>query len=140
MTKLGRWKPGESGNPGGRPPGRGQVAELREQIGKAVPKIIRKQVALALAGDVAAARLLLERVISPLKASDQAAPIELPTDGTLADQGRAIVAAAGAGDLTPAQAAQLLTGLGVQAKLIETEELALRIKALEDRLGSGAAS
>lgn len=30
--KRGRWKPGQSGNPNGRPPGTGHVAKLRASI------------------------------------------------------------------------------------------------------------
>lgn len=126
----GRWKPGESGNPNGRAPGTGEVGKLRASIAKHLPDIIARLVESAKDGDAGAARLLLERVLSPIKASEQAAPIELPA-GSLTDQGRAIVTAAGVGHLAPGQAAQLLAGLGTLAKLIETDELAARIAALE---------
>jgi hypothetical protein len=129
------WKPGQSGNPAGRKPGTGDVAKLRAAIAGQVPDIIKNLTTAALAGDVGAARLLLERVIPPLKAAEQPAPLEMP-DGTLTDQGRAVLAAAGAGELAPSQAAQLLAGLGALAKLIETDELAARIAALEAKHGS----
>ena len=127
----GRFQPGQSGNPKGRTPGSGEVAKLRASIAQHVPAIIKKLVAQAEAGDPAAARLLLERVLPPVKAAEQPVPIELPADGTLTDQGRAIIAAAGAGELAPAQASQMLAGLGALAKIIETDELAARIAALE---------
>lgn len=127
-----RWKPGESGNPAGRKPGTGKVAQLRESIAEHVPAIVAKLVEQAKGGDAQAARLLIERVIPPLKAMELPVPIALP-EGTLADQGRAVVAAAGEAALAPGQAAQLLTGLGALAKLIETDELAARIAALEKR-------
>ena len=129
----GRFQPGQSGNPKGRTPGSGEVAKLRASIAQHVPAIITKLVAQAEAGDPAAARLLLERVLPPVKAAEQPVPIELPADGTLTDQGRAVIAAAGAGTLAPGQASQLLAGLGALAKLIETDELAARIAALEER-------
>jgi hypothetical protein len=53
--------------------------------------------------------------------------------GSLTEQGRAVMAAAGARELAPVQAAQLLAGLAALAKLTETDDLAARIKALEDR-------
>ena len=130
--RPGRWKSGESGNPAGRTPGSGEVAKLRAAIGQHVPAIITRLVQAALDGDVGASRLLLERTIAPLKASEEAAPLTLP-DGSLTEQGRAVVAAAGAGVLAPGQAAQLLAGLGALAKLIETDELAARVAALETK-------
>ena len=131
MSKPGRWMAGESGNPKGRAKGSGDIGKLRADIAKHVPDIITKLVELAKAGDAGAARLLLERVLPPVKATEQAVPVALPTDGSLADQGRAVLAAAGAGTLAPGQASQLLTGLSALAKLIETDELAARIAALE---------
>jgi hypothetical protein len=86
------WKPGQSGNPAGRKPGTGDVAKLRAAIAEQVPAIIKTLTTAALTGDVGAARLLLERVIAPLKAAEVAAPLAL-TDGTLTEQGRAVVAA-----------------------------------------------
>ncbi|MBV8500760.1 MAG: hypothetical protein JO006_03485 [Paucibacter sp.] len=122
---------GTSGNPAGRKPGSGEIGKLRAAIAKHLPEIIAKQVELALAGDAQAARLLLERVLPPVKAVELAAPISLPADGSLVDQGRAVLKAAGAGDLAPSQAAQMLAGLSALAGLIETDDLAKRIAAME---------
>jgi len=127
------WKPGQSGNPAGRKPGTGEVGRLRASIAKHVPEIVAKLVEQALAGDAQAARLLIERVIPPVKAVELPAPIALPVDGSLADQGRAVLGAAGLGALAPGQAAQLLASLGALAKLVETDELAARVAALEER-------
>lgn len=55
---------------------------------------------------------------------------------TLSDRGRALIAAAATGDVPLSQAAQLLAGLGSLAKLVETDELAARIAALEARHGN----
>ena len=78
---------------------------------------------------------LLEWVIAPLKASEEPAPLALP-DGTLPEQGRAVLVAVAAGDLAPGQGAALLASLGTLAKLIETDELAARVAALEARHGN----
>jgi len=129
-----KWKPGQSGNPRGRTPGTGEVAKLRASIAEHVPAIVKQLVDLAKGGDTAAARLLLERVIPPLKPSEQAALIAMP-EGSLTDQGKSVLAALGAGALGPTQAAQLLTSLGAMAKLIETDELAARVAALEAKNG-----
>lgn len=130
--RPGRWKPGESGNPAGRRPGTGEVARLRAGIAEHVPAIVAKLVEAAKAGDVQAARLLLERVIAPLRAIEEAATVPMPA-GTLAEQGRALLAAAAAGDLPPGQAAALLGALGTLARVVEVDELTRRVEALEAR-------
>ncbi len=128
----GRWKKGESGNPKGRTPGTGEVPKIRAAIAARVPEILDKLMALALEGDTGAARLLLERAIPPLKAMEPTQPITLP-DGTLTDQGRAVLAAVAVGELAPTQAAQLITALGTLAKIAEVDELTARITALEEK-------
>jgi Family of unknown function (DUF5681) len=132
--RPGRWKRGESGNPKGRTPGSGTTGKLRTAIEAHVPDIIDKLVESAKAGDIGAARLLIERVLPPVRATEEVAPIEIP-EGTLSEQGRAIVMATAAGELAPGQGAQLLAGLGSLAKLIETDELEARIAALEGKHG-----
>lgn len=127
------FKPGQSGNPKGRPPGASAVAKLRADLAKDVPEIIKVLVTNAKAGDAQAARLVLERVLPPVKAMEQPVPIDLPEGAGLADTGRAVLDAAAAGDLAPGQAAQLMAGLSGLAKLIETDELAARVAALEKR-------
>ena len=128
--KPGRWKSGQSGNPAGRRPGSGDVGKLRAAMAEHVPALVKVLLQRALDGDVAAARLLLERTVAPLKASEEAAPIALP-DGTLTAQGRSVLGAVAAGDLAPGQGAALLAALGTLAKLTEADELERRIAALE---------
>lgn len=124
------WRPGESGNPKGRPKGTGQVAKLREAIAEHVPAIIERLTAQALEGDVQAARLLLERTVAPLKAMEPTQPLSLP-DGTLTAQGRAVLAAVAAGELAPGQGSALLSAIGALARVAELDELVRRIEALE---------
>ena len=126
----GRWKPGQSGNPKGRPAGETETQKLRAAMGKHVPEIIAQLVTAARAGDMQAARLILERVLPPMRAIEQPQPIALP-NGTLTDQGRAVLAAVAAGDLAPGQGAQLLAAIGTLGKVAELDELATRIAALE---------
>ncbi len=128
------WKPGQSGNPKGRPAGAGEIAKLRAGIAEHVPAIIATLTAAALAGDVSAARLLLERVIPAIKPAEEAAPINLPADGTLTEKGRAVVAAVAAGELAPSQGASIMGSLGALSKLTEADEIERRIAALEASL------
>ena len=84
----------------------------------------------AATGDGAAARLLLERVVSPVKAVEAPVDLALPTD-SLSNQGRALMDSVASGDLAPSQGAQLISALGTLAKVIETDELERRLSALE---------
>jgi hypothetical protein len=99
-----------------------------------LPAIIEKLVDQARAGDTTSAKLLLERVMPPLKSVELPTPISVPK-GTLAEQGRAVMSAVASGGLAPGQASELLASLGVLARLIETDELAARIAALEAKHG-----
>jgi hypothetical protein len=128
--RPGRWKAGESGNPAGRPPGAGEVSKLRAAIGERVPELLAAMMDKALEGDVGAARLLLERAVAPLKATEQMQALSLP-DGTLTEQGRAVLASVAAGQLSPGQGAQLLAAIGSLARVTEIDELAARVAVLE---------
>lgn len=127
------WRPGQSGNPAGKPPGSGELQKLRAAIGEHVPEIINQLVAAARCGDIQAARLILERVLPPMKATEQAVELDLPEGGTLTAKAAAVLSAAAAGVLAPGQAAQLISALGTVAKISEIDELASRVAALEEK-------
>lgn len=127
----GRWKPGESGNPKGRTPGTGEVAAIRAAIADRVPELLAAMMTRALDGDVGAARLLMERCIAPLKPSEQPQAMNLP-DGTLTDQGRAVLASVAAGELGPSAGAALLGAIGTLAKVTEIDELTARVQKIEE--------
>ena len=126
----GRWKKGESGNPKGRTPGTGEVAAIRAAIADRVPDLLTAMMTRALDGVVGAARLLLERCIAPLKASEQPQAMQLP-DGTLTEQGRAVLAAVAAGELGPSAGAALLGAIGTLARVTEIDEIEARLSKLE---------
>ena len=128
--QSGRWKPGTSGNSKGKTPGSGELQKLRAAIGEHVPEIINQLVTAARAGDIQAARLILERVLPPVKAIEQTQVISMP-DGTLTEQGRAVLAAVAAGTLAPGQGAALLGAIGTLARVSEVDELAARVAVLE---------
>lgn len=126
----GMWQPGRSGNPGGRKPGSGHVGKLRAAIAMDVPEILASLAKAAKAGDVGAARLLLERTVPVLKPAEEVVALTLTGD-TLAAKGHAALAAMAGGQIAPGQGAALLAALGALAKLVETDELVRRIEALE---------
>jgi hypothetical protein len=121
----GRFRPGVSGNPHGRPQGsRDRASVLAEQLldGRA-QALAEKAVELALGGDVTALRLCLERLL-PVR-RERSLTLQLPSPMTAEDitAGFArVVEALTRGELTPS----------------ETTDLARRIEELEERAEDGA--
>jgi hypothetical protein len=126
------WQKGQSGNPKGREPGTGELQRLRASIAADVPEILAGLATAAKGGDVQAAKLLLERVFPAVKPVDNTHALDIPKDGSLTDQGRAVIAAVSDGELSPANGAQLVTALGTLARVAEIDELSERIKKLEE--------
>ena len=126
------WQPGSSPNPQGRPSGTGKVAQLRAQLEQHLPDIFSTLMTKAKDGDTTAIKLILDRVVPPLKA--HTLPVAFPVSSdSLSAQGAAIIAAMGSGHLAPDQGAAVLAALASQAKLIELDELEQRVAALEDK-------
>jgi len=98
-----------------------------------VPLILEQLVTAAKGGDVQAARLILERVLPPLKGIEQAVALQWPADGTLTAQGRAVLSAVAVGDLAPGQGAQLLAAIGSLARVTEIDEFETRLTKLEEK-------
>lgn len=125
------FKQGVSGNPRGRPKDRTPATVVRKAIADNAPHIVQTLIDLALQGDVQAARCLLDKICPSLKAT--APTVTLPDSSglPLAQQGDTIIQAAMTGDIAPDIAAQLLSALGSQAKLIETTVIEERLANLE---------
>ena len=135
----GRFLPGNPGGPG-RPPSRGKL--LRQAAEDAitpehVAAIIRKATRLALEGDVAAARLVLDRVCGRTpEAPSGPEPVEiaLPPLRTAADCNAAIdrlTEAICGGSINREQATLLMGIVQTRLKAIEVNELELRLTELE---------
>lgn len=133
--KRGVWQKGQSGNPKGKPIGSGELQKLRASIAADVPDILNGLVTAAKAGDVQAAKLILERVLPPVKPIEQPQALTLP-NGTLTEQGRAVLASVASGELAPGQGAQLLTAIGTLARVTEIDDLNARITKLEKQNGN----
>lgn len=128
------WKPGQSGNPNGRPKGSGKAGKLRQLLEPHADELVKKAVGLALQGDTTALRLCLERLIPPLKGVDMPIPIAgLEGAQSLAAQGSAVLQQAAEGKLAPHEANTLLQAISAQARVVEVSDLEERIKALEGR-------
>jgi hypothetical protein len=133
----GRWQPGQSGNPGGRKPGTGSLQQLRAQVELLIPEIIQVLATKARAGDIGAARLLLERVMPALKPVEAPQALQISGDD-LSGKAKSIVALAASGDVSIGQASQLVTAIAATAKLMEVDELERRITQLEADLENNA--
>lgn len=131
------WKPGESGNPRGKPKGAINkttrlALELFEHGIKNIAEVVIKQ---AQDGDLTAARLVLDKLVP--NARERA--VELPglpsteSPAGVAEAQAAILQAVASGDLTPGEAATLSGIVENRRKAIETQELELRIQVLEER-------
>jgi hypothetical protein len=132
MKESTKFKPGVSGNPKGKPKDKTPATLLRKSIIDDMPEIILTLVGLAKGGDVAAAKILLDRCCPALK--PQAMAINLPVNGTLAEQGGEIIKATLSGHIPPDIGAQLITALSNQGKLIELQELTERLAHIEKQL------
>ena len=138
MAKRGQFKPGQSGNPKGRPKGarhRATLAALELLNGEA-KALSRKAVELALEGDTTALRLCLERIVPPRK--DGPIEFDLPAMKTADDAARAmgaIVEAVSSGSLTPSEGAAVAGLVEAFRRTLETEELERRVERLEERNG-----
>lgn len=139
---AGRFLPGVSGNPGGAK--RKSDADRRiEELARNASEDAFNVVQVLMNGaetertKLAAALAILERAHG--KPGERLTePVELAPDATLADQGRAVMAAACRGDITPTQAGALLGCLGNLAKLVELTDLQKRLEAIEVQLRASA--
>lgn len=129
------FKPGQSGNPKGRPRRSDSDQALREKIRKAAPVIIDSLVSAAQAGDTAAGKALLAFTLSPYKAVDRPVNVPMPDDmRDLSGATSAILRALATGTLTPDQAASVAGTLGALARVREFAELEDRLTHLEELL------
>ena len=133
---MARFMKGQSGNPAGRKRGtRNTATQLRQLIADDLPAILGVLRTAALQGDVPAAGLLLGRALPPLRA--ESASIEIVSSGnTLSQRAEAIVASVLAGEIPGDIASNFMSALVAQAKVLETNELLLRIERLETALNA----
>ena len=130
------FRPGESGNPKGRPQGSRNKATIlaQEMLDGEVKTLVRKCIDLALAGDQTAMRLCLERLLPPRK--DSPVKLKLPKmDGPKAAVSAlsALLDAVGQGELSPGEAQAVAGLLESFTRTLELEDLAARVATLENK-------
>lgn len=133
--KSGRWVKGACPNPSGRP--KTASAELKRQLSQHGEKVVQTVVNAALAGDLTACKLVLDRISPALKPVASPINIELPIDAGLAGTARAFVDAAANGKIPPDVAGQLVTAVSNLARITEIDELLSRVNKLEKIVDTG---
>jgi mevalonate kinase len=134
MKKEHLFKPGQSGNPAGRKPGQTPGAKIRAAIEKRKDDILQAVIDAAIAGDMQACKMLLDRITPPLKPVAAQIALPVPDGAGLADQGAVVVTAALTGQIPPDIGSQLITALAAQSKIIEMQEMAERLERIEHQL------
>jgi hypothetical protein len=125
QANPGHFRPGQSGNPAGRPKGarnRSTIAAESLLEGEA-EALTRKAITLALAGDTTALRLCIERLVPPRK--DRPITFDLPPIASAADVANAVAAvlrAVAEGRVTPSEAMAVTSLIEAVGRAIPTTE------------------
>ncbi len=132
----GRFKPGESGNPFGRPRGSRNKATLavQELLDGEAEAITRKAIEMAKSGNVAAIRLVMERILPPCK--DIPVNINLPSIKSATDIVRIqeiVIENISTGKITPFEGTAISAIAEQARKAIETQEFEARLLLLEQQ-------
>ena len=124
---MARFQKGQSGNPGGRPPGcvNKSLQVLRDAAEAILPSLIER----AKDGDLEVQKLILDRGIPRLRAVSMPEALALP-DGTLTDQAKALVALIAEGNLSTTVAAEIAGIITASARVEEIDQLRDEMKAL----------
>lgn len=130
----GTFKPGQSGNPSGRPKGARHATTLAVEalLEGEHEKLTRAAIDKALEGDTTALRLCLDR-IAPAR-RDSPVSFSLPAVETAQDAvaaSSALLAAVAGGEVTPDEAGRVMSLLSAHKSLVETYDLERRITELE---------
>ncbi len=129
-----QFQKGQSGNPAGRPRGSRNKASLRMQelLEEKAEELVNKVVEIALAGNIAALRLCLDRV-APARRNEpflcELPPLHKAADAVAAMSG--IASAAVAGDVTADDAAKLAKLISLYVNALEAHQFEEQLVKLE---------
>ncbi len=130
---MAKFKPGQSGNPAGRPKGsKDRRTDLRKQLGEHSQAVIDKVVSACLDdGDMMACRTIVDRIVSPLRPKTEPVAFELDKDAPLTQQAAQVLGAVSEGVIDPTTGKALIDGIAGLARVTEIDELSKRLDALE---------
>ena len=121
---MSKFVAGQSGNPNGRPKGsKNRSTKLREALLDELPELLATLKERALAGDMAAMRLLLERVMPPKK--QEANTVDIPgleEAETYQDKANAILSAVAVGKLAPEHGVALINAIGSMFRPLKVDD------------------
>lgn len=129
--KDGRFRPGQSGNPKGKPPGPNKKTLLMQQFENEGVEVARVVVEAAKGGDMQAANIVLQRLAPPLRPRAEKVTFALDPALPLTGQAQQVLVAVAAGEVDPDTGKLLIDCLSAFGGLREVDELAQRITALE---------
>ncbi len=123
---------GASGNPTGRPKGiKDKRHRFNEAVESMIPEVLESVFQKAVAGDMTAAKMLLDRSL-PTKRPEQER-VQIPIKENTALNAREVLKSVFDGEVSPDVGASLLASITGVLKAIEVEDLAKRIEALEGK-------
>ena len=128
----GKWKPGVSGNPAGKPRG---ITDKRSKLMKRMlddaNDIYDGLLEKARAGDPTAAGLIFARILPTLRAQLQTVQFDFDPSLPIGRQIEAVLAAVAAGEVPTDLGQSIVAMIGTLSTVRATEELELRIVQLE---------
>jgi Family of unknown function (DUF5681) len=132
------WKKGQSGNPAGKPAGaRNKATQMvMSLIEGAAKEVATAIIDAAKKGDLAAAKMVLERLAPPVR--ERAITLKLPETKSIAGidaAQRTILAAVAKGQLLPAEGTALAGIVDARRRAFDSVEMERRITELERNHG-----
>lgn len=132
-----KFQQGKSGNPNGRPKGvKDRRVALREKLLPHADQLIEMVTTFAKAGDMQAMKIVMDRIMPPLK--EEPIQVTIPKIGSAEDCVKAqaaVVNAVAAGDMLPSEGQVMANLIDAQRRAYETNELANRLEAIEEAIG-----
>ena len=109
------------------------MATLRREMlaGGKLEALVEKVYAAALAGDMTAARLLLDRALPALRTQAALVHVELDPAATLTARAEALLMATAAGQIPSCSGAELIRSIAALTGIEQADELRKRLDALE---------
>lgn len=132
--KAPQWKPGQSGNPAGRPPGRpDKRGKFRRAIQERSDDLLKVVLDAALAGDMTALRLCMDRIAPPLKPTAEPIELGLPDDASPQEMAEKALAAIAKGEIDVASGKLMIEAVASVSALTELPAILARLEALEGK-------